>query len=293
MNDEPTFFEPQDWSIIKTSSLLMNDSLSLYDDTAMFNPQEPPVDFGPSYEPPKIKTEPQDPSDGHSYSDWQSKYIDHWTSQDCLYWLIHQLQDLKVGQGLPEFKLERVAHIDGPTLRQMTVDDFNCIFPEHGLELYNRMHLFKGTYFYSHSLHSFDQWGGQEYPHSHSQPHPQARYPHPQPHPQPHPHPQPQSDTFKTEPRTLTDLDTEPSRSPRYPMPSYCSPSESDSGYKSDSSETTIVEQPPPPEKRRPGRPRGSKRKKKPEKLGRLWEFIRDLLLNPHVQSQSDLLGEL
>ncbi|XP_039295056.1 ecdysone-induced protein 74EF isoform X2 [Nilaparvata lugens] len=33
------------------------------------------------------------------------------------------------------------------------------------------------------------------------------------------------------------------------------------------------------PIKKRPGRPRGSRRKK-PEKLGRLWEFIRDLLLN-------------
>ncbi|RZF40410.1 hypothetical protein LSTR_LSTR014503, partial [Laodelphax striatellus] len=33
------------------------------------------------------------------------------------------------------------------------------------------------------------------------------------------------------------------------------------------------------PVKKRPGRPRGSRRKK-PEKLGRLWEFIRDLLLN-------------
>ncbi|XP_075234852.1 uncharacterized protein LOC142332341 isoform X2 [Lycorma delicatula] len=34
------------------------------------------------------------------------------------------------------------------------------------------------------------------------------------------------------------------------------------------------------PPRRRPGRPRGSRRKK-PEKLGRLWEFLRDLLLNP------------
>ncbi|XP_075235117.1 uncharacterized protein LOC142332547 [Lycorma delicatula] len=35
-----------------------------------------------------------------------------------------------------------------------------------------------------------------------------------------------------------------------------------------------------PPAKKRPGRPKGI-RKKKPEKVGRLWEFLRDLLQNP------------
>uniref|UniRef100_T1IFW7 ETS domain-containing protein n=1 Tax=Rhodnius prolixus TaxID=13249 RepID=T1IFW7_RHOPR len=51
------------------------------------------------------------------------------------------------------------------------------------------------------------------------------------------------------------------------------------SGKTMDSS-VPALSPPPAPKKKGPGRPKGSKRKKKPEKLGRLWEFLRDLLKN-------------
>jgi len=275
-NEDQMSFEPsQDWSIYKATSLL-SDSVSLYDDTELFRQVE--NDYQPpTYQlPPKtIKTEPMTellPSNVQHYGDWQSKYIDHWSAEDCLFWVIHELHNLKVGRNLPEVKIEKLADINGAMLKHMSMDEFCRNFPDHGKELYVRLQKFKSPYMYN-SVFLVDQWNNpalrqddeySRYNHDHVQPRLETSSP---------PH----------ESHTLTDLDeSHPRPHNSATVPPYASPSEVDSGYKSDSSvETTATEPPPPPEKRRPGRPRGTRRKKKPEKLGRLWEFIRDLLLNP------------
>lgn len=51
-------------------------------------------------------TEPTDllPHEMQQYTAWQSKFIDHWQPQDCLFWLIHELQELKLARALPEVR---------------------------------------------------------------------------------------------------------------------------------------------------------------------------------------------
>ncbi|XP_054257105.1 ETS homologous factor-like [Macrosteles quadrilineatus] len=275
-------FDPsQDWSIYKATSLL-SDSVSLYDDAELFRQVESEYQ-PPTYGlPPKtIKTEPLAelcPPDVQHYGDWQSKYIDHWTPEDCLFWVIHELHNLKVGRNLPEVKIEKLAHINGVMLKHMSAEEFCQNFPDHGKELYMRLQRFKSPYVYN-SMFSVDQWNNPRHEDEYS------RYRMEQSQSRTDNHMDTSSPPHES--HTLTDLDESHLHTPAFKSstataPPYSSPSEVDSGYKSDSSEeTTVNEPPPPPEKRRPGRPRGTRRKKKPEKLGRLWEFIRDLLLNP------------
>uniref|UniRef100_A0A1B6GA28 ETS domain-containing protein n=1 Tax=Cuerna arida TaxID=1464854 RepID=A0A1B6GA28_9HEMI len=248
-----------DWSIYKATSLL-SDMVSFYDDSELFG--QTGFDFSPvcCELPSKIvKTEPMTdllPADVQHHGDWQYKTVEEWLSYDCLFWFIQQMQELRAGHYLTNAKMERFIHIDGAALKQMTEDDFTTVCPEYGMELFNRLQqklkLNTSSSLYN-NFYSLDNT------------------------------PLPAIDHFSTfspseETHKLTDLDNETQLPPALPYLS--SPETESSGYKSDSSLEPAVEPTPPPEKRRPGRPRGTRRKKKPEKLGRLWEFIRDLLLD-------------
>lgn len=75
-------------------------------------------------------------------------------------------------------------------------------------------------------------------------------------------------DYIKEEQPVLTRLEVTPKKKPLSPPPSPPSPVPSPPGVVA-------------PAKKGRGRPRLPRRKKKTEKLGRLWEFLRDLLKNP------------
>lgn len=98
--------------------------------------------------------------------------------------------------------MEKIAHIDGLAIKNMSLDEFRWMFPNYGDVLYNRLQKYKSSV---NNYYSFDQW---------------------------HTAPLQRDENFAPPPEahTLTDLDIEPhqpSLPPTFPTTSlpYCSPS--------------------------------------------------------------------
>lgn len=197
-----------------------------------------------------------------SMDDWRTKPIDTWSTHDVLYWLAAEAQ--RLGIPSPEIGIDRfaAAGVDGVKLQSMTEQDF-C----------NQNRLYGNTIYYS--LQSYKA----ESDRSTFQCDNMFQLPLDEP------TNLPQYDTHLPPPldsHVLTNLDNEASLSSLsstdsrlvHHGSSYHQHSDNESGSDSGFESERL------PEKRKPGRPRGTRRKKKPEKLGRLWEFIRDLLKN-------------
>lgn len=198
-----------------------------------------------------------------SMDDWRAKPVDTWSTHDVLYWLAAEAQGLGIPS--PEIGIDRFAAkgIDGVKLQSMTEQDFCNLNHQYGNTIYYRLQTYKvdsdrSSFHYDNIFHlPLDE--------PTNLPHYDTTLPPPTP-----------------DSHVLTNLDNDTSLSSSssaesrlvHHVSSYHQHSDNESG--SDSG----FESERPPEKRKPGRPRGTRRKKKPEKLGRLWEFIRDLLKN-------------
>lgn len=51
--------------------------------------------------------------------------------------------------------MEKLVHIDGAALKNMTLDEFRWMFPDYGSELFNRLQRIKSTV---NNFYSFDHW---------------------------------------------------------------------------------------------------------------------------------------
>lgn len=199
--------------------------------------------------------------------DWKNKSVDTWNSPDVSYWLAAEAQ--RLGIAPPEIGIDRfaAAGIDGIRLQSMTEQDFCNLNRLYGNTIYCSLQSYRAET--ERSNFQYENMFQLPLDEPTNLPHYDTSLPPP------------------LDSHVLTNLDTETrlsssssneSRTTHYETSYHrhsgtLSPdneSGSDSGFESER----------PPEKRKPGRPRGTRRKKKPEKLGRLWEFIRDLLKN-------------
>lgn len=51
--------------------------------------------------------------------------------------------------------MEKLVHIDGAALKNMTLDEFRWMFPDYGSELFNRLQRIKST---ANNFYSFEHW---------------------------------------------------------------------------------------------------------------------------------------
>lgn len=228
-------------------------------------PNDTYTQLSPHHSAKLIKTETDFES---SIDDWRTKPVDAWNTRDVLYWLAAEAQRL----GIPptEIGMERIgaSEIDGLRLQSMTEQDFCNLNRLYGSTIYCSLQNYRtesdrSSFHYDNmfQLPLEEPTNLQQY---------DASLPPP------------------LDSHVLTNLDNDTSLS------SSSSASESrlahhETSYRkhlgvlltdNESGSDSGFESERPPEKRKPGRPRGTRRKKKPEKLGRLWEFIRDLLKN-------------
>ncbi|GFG36446.1 hypothetical protein Cfor_11880, partial [Coptotermes formosanus] len=173
-------------------------------------------------------------------TEWKTKFVRQWMSSDIMCWIISVANDY--GLKSEDISVRHFNDIDGTTLYKMSEAEFVSRESQYGKRLY-------------HKLQELKQEQDQQMAYNLNK--------------------LPPVSTIKSEESDyyplLTDLNSTVAR---------CN----ENHQSSDESEGGVpVSAPSLPGKRRPGRPRlpGRKGKKTAEKkTGRLWEFIRDLLLN-------------
>uniref|UniRef100_A0A1B6CUP1 ETS domain-containing protein n=1 Tax=Clastoptera arizonana TaxID=38151 RepID=A0A1B6CUP1_9HEMI len=187
---------------------------------------------------------------------WRNKAIEEWTCTDVMAWVAAEADSLRVM--VHDSPVHYFIGLDGIRLKQMDEDDFKNISLSFGPSLYRRFQNLKTPPLNRGvpGLYHMDSSPSQL----------------------------PYEDYFLKEEsghnNYYSQNYTDETNSSGYSCsPVHKSLADNESGNDS-GIELEHVDINRPPAKRRPGRPKGSRRKKKPEKLGRLWEFIRDLLLN-------------
>lgn len=179
--------------------------------------------------------------------EWQTKPVKEWTPQDIVQWVNSEARSQNIC--CTEMAGEKFALYDGAQLLSFSGSAFSDIDSRYGPVLYQKLHELASSRYHQLNGGRCIKYGSEE------------------------------SLDEKVHNTIMTNLDSIRDES-NYGQP----PMSPGLGSKTmDSSEIAAVptlSPQPPPKKKGPGRPKGSKRKKKPEKLGRLWEFLRDLLKN-------------
>ncbi|KAK9497150.1 hypothetical protein O3M35_004521 [Rhynocoris fuscipes] len=200
--------------------------------------------------PDMMLAEPAEPTYSEM-DEWQSKAVKNWTKQDVVLWVNSVARYLNIC--CTEMPSEKFAKFNGVQLLSQSKLDFIQLDNTHGATLYQKLHekLAAENPSNYHQLNN-------------------ARY-----------FMYDESEETVDDKKKVHDMMVAGYEN-RKEESLYRSTAISENNVESgDIGNSAEVSTPvAPPKKKGPGRPKGSKRKKKPEKLGRLWEFLRDLLKN-------------
>lgn len=176
------------------------------------------------------------PIDDSSKTDWTTKSVRQWASDDIMWWIVSVANDSKLNA--EDINISHFSMIDGTTLYMMTEEDFVSREAQCGKLLYRILQQLKQE---------------QDQPVTYG--------------------------SHRLPPVSTIEAEKKPEKREYYELlVNLTSPCLSDNHQSSDEFGVPV----PSAGKRRPGRPRlpGRRGKKTEKKTGRLWEFIRDLLLN-------------
>ncbi|XP_014258559.1 ETS homologous factor-like [Cimex lectularius] len=191
----------------------------------------------------------QDDLPSDSVDGWRTKPVKLWDKRDIVEWLNSEARQLNIC--CTEICSEKFASFDGNKFFHLTSHEFNQCDMNYGLTLYKRLQEIKLTQDETLPL-NFEQ----------------------------------SSESIKHENREIE----EPENAPVLMCLDKTEPPKINYSCNTSKQNDTALDAkisdpdspaPQQPKQKMRGRPKGqTKRKKKPEKLGRLWEFLRDLLKN-------------
>ncbi|MCL4140869.1 UNVERIFIED_CONTAM: hypothetical protein GTU68_000491 [Idotea baltica] len=245
------------------------------------------------------------------------KAIDHWSYADVIFFLMEACKDLNVNPGDVKFK----SSDNGSVLLDMTSNDFEMLAPTNGQRFFDYFNNFKTQHYLDniqqfHPSYNYNNNYQDCPPPEPMQYHPSSEYSTSEYHPHPSPNPTSQvplnADNYQAMPSSehptygkphsieympqgsqymdsMLELNHQMEKTPRksHELPSAAwktfPPLHNYDENVSDPDEAEDEPQIDMPKKRGPGRPPKpeSERKRKTKRTGRLWEFIRNLLLDP------------